>query len=60
MKVYPVKFEAYDEIDDPLFKVENTDGICADITISGPMTLDLWDKVSVAIRQCLIDMKLGE
>lgn len=60
MKIYPVKFEAYDDIDDPAFKVENEDGNVATVTISTAVTVESWDEMSAAIRQCLIDMKLGE
>lgn len=60
MKVYTVKFEGYDDINEPVFKVENFDGTCAEVTISTPVNIDLWDEVSAAVRQCLIDMKLGE
>lgn len=60
MKIYPVKFEAYDDIEELAFKVENVDGHCADVTISTSVTVELWDEMSAAIRQCLIDMKLGE
>lgn len=60
IKTYPVKFEAYDEINEAIFKIEAEDDACASVEITSPVTVELWREISKAIEQCLIDMKLGE
>ena len=57
MNVIPVKFEAYDDTE-ALFKVEMFDGVCATVTISSVMTVELWDDVVPKIRECLVAMNL--
>lgn len=58
--IYPVMFEAYDEVKEPLFKIKAIDDCCAEVVISSPMTVELWDEISQSIKACLISMKLGE
>jgi hypothetical protein len=60
MRVYPVKFEAYDESNEPAFKVEGFDESCATVTVSYPVNVESWDEISADIRQCLVDMRLGD
>lgn len=56
--VYPTKFEAYQDGDLAVFKVEAFDECSAQITISSVISLTEWDEIAPLIRQCLVDMKL--
>lgn len=56
--VIPVKFEAYDDMNDGVFQVEAFDEAAATVTISTVVTVALWDEIAPLIRQCLLDMKL--
>lgn len=55
---YPTKFEAYQDGDLPVFKVEAFDEFSAQITISSVVSLAEWDEIAPLIRKCLVDMKL--
>ena len=59
MKIYPTTFEAYDEMDEPLFKVEMKDEECAEVTISTVVNAESWDEIAPAIRRCLVLGKDG-
>ena len=59
MKIYPTTFEAYHEMDEPLFKVEMKDEECAEVTISTVVNAELWDEIAPAIRRCLVLGKDG-
>ncbi len=59
MKIYPTSFEAYDDINEPLFKVEMKDVDLANVTISTAVNVELWDEIAPAIRQCLVLGKDG-
>lgn len=56
--VYPTTFEAYQDHDLAVFKVEAFDEFSAQITISSVVSLAEWDEIAPLIRQCLVDMKL--
>lgn len=56
--VYPTTFEAYQDHDLAVFKVEAFDECSAQITISSVISLEEWDEIAPLIRQCLVDMKL--
>lgn len=59
MKVYPVKYEAY-EHDYLVFKVTTFDEGLANVEICAAVTVDSWKEISEEILKCLIEMKLGE
>lgn len=56
--VYPTTFEAYQDGDIAVFKVEAFDECSAQITISSIVSVTEWDEIAPMIRQCLVDMKL--
>lgn len=59
MKVYPTKFEAYDEATkDALFQVEAFDEACATVKIDTVVNVESWDEISSEIRKCLVAMEL--
>lgn len=61
IKVYPVKFEAYDDASESLlFSIEAFDGYTATVTISSLVDIETWDEVSAKIRGCLVQMRLGD
>ena len=57
IEVYPTKFEAYQDGDLAVFRVEAFDEFSAQITISSVVSLTEWDEISPLIRQCLVDMQ---
>ena len=59
--VYPVKIEAYDEINEPVFKLESVDECCASIEISMVITPgESLEELFEAIREGLALMKFGD
>lgn len=60
MKVFPVKYEAYDEYDGLVFKVEMFDENLAEVTLNTAVTGESWKKISKEVLKCLIAMKLDE
>jgi hypothetical protein len=61
IKVYPTKFEAYDdETKDSLFTVEAFDECVATVKVETTVNVELWDKISHEIRDCLIAMELEQ
>lgn len=60
MKVYPVKYVAYDEAEELVCKVEAIDEAVAEVTICTAVTVDSWKEISEEVLKCLIEMKLGE
>ena len=57
MTVYPVKFEAVDDVGDFVFTVEAFDDKCATIEIKTVVSSASWDGISSAIKDCLIQME---
>jgi len=54
MKLFPTAIEAYDdEVDMGLFKLSATDEVCADLTISTPVTREGWKGISDGIQRAL-------
>ena len=64
MNVYPVTFEAieneYGDQGDLVFKVEAQDSGCATVSIETSVDVAKWDEISAKVRECLVQMKLGE
>ena len=64
MNVYPVTFEAYENEDqdegDLVFKIQTNDKHSAAVTISTYVDVDKWDEIAAKVRECLVQMKLGE
>ena len=60
MKIYPTKFEAYDEALNSMFRVESFDECSATVTIETVVNVASWDEISAGIRDCLVQMQLEE
>ncbi len=60
MKVYPTKFEAYEEPDccDSLFSVEAFDEVSAAVKMDTVVTVASWDEIAVEVRKCLVRWNL--
>lgn len=58
IKVFPVRFEAYDDIGEGAFKVEAFDDSCATIEIQTPVTLESWLELVPLVTKCIEDLKL--
>lgn len=50
---------AYDDLEEPLFKVEMRDEYCAEVTILTVVNAELWDEIAPEIRRCLVLGKDG-
>lgn len=64
MNVYPVTFEAYEnedgDVGDLVFKVSTEDSSTASVSINTVVDVARWDEISAKVRECLVQMKLGE
>jgi hypothetical protein len=59
IKMYPVKIEAYSEIDDPVFQVEAFDEVCSTLKIDSVVDALSWPDISAAILRALIYIEKG-
>ena len=58
-QVYPTQFYAL-EGEKMIFKVEAFNCCAASVKIESLVTVELWDEISPQIRECLVQMKLGD
>ena len=56
MKSYPVVFEIFDEINEPLATVTAQDSECADVKITGTVCRESWPELSALIQDSLDKM----
>ena len=57
-EMYPIKIEGNDtELGMGLFIIEAVGPSFADVQITAPCNVMMWDKISPMIRQALVDMK---
>ena len=60
IKVYPVKFEAYDDMQEPVFKLECMDEFAATLTVDTVISKESWPEISAAVQLALNQMFADE
>lgn len=58
MKLYPVRFECTDEVQQLVFCVEAFDEATATVEIKTVVTVGSWDEIAAKVREALVLMEL--